>query len=348
MCDVREKSKKIVFTFYPFRRFFVFKKLQIYNLISQSMNQKPSLTYPLQFALLIGLMGAFLIISALIIPFLGSFLMHIPSSQVLKQIILPENADASRLLNTLASLLAFLTPAFILARLLSKRPFTQLGFNTTFNSRQFFLLVVITFASMILSGALGELNELIPIPAKWFAKAKELEESYKASMMVMATMKTQTDYLIALLVLAAAPAIFEEVLFRGGFQQVLIGWTNSKWKGIILTSVLFSVIHFSYFGFLPRVALGIVLGLVFYHSKNIWFNILLHFLNNAMVVTQLYIVSKQGKSINKTMDESMPIWWGAIALLVLLLLINAFKKESSFVLAKKEQAIHSSPENILS
>jgi membrane protease YdiL (CAAX protease family) len=60
--------------------------------------------------------------------------------------------------------------------------------------------------------------------------------------------------------LAAAPALFEEVLFRGGFQQVFVGWTKNKWAGIIITSILFSAIHFSYFGFLPRLALGIGIG----------------------------------------------------------------------------------------
>jgi membrane protease YdiL (CAAX protease family) len=164
----------------------------------------------------------------------------------------------------------------------------------------------------------------------------------------MANMKSFEDYLLALLVLAAAPALFEEVLFRGGFQQVFIGWTKSKWAGIIITSLLFSAIHFSYFGFLPRVALGMVLGLIFYHSKNIWLNILLHFLNNAFVVTQLYIVSRQGKSLEKTMDESMPIWWGIIALVVLAILFKAFIKESNKVLFAQEHSIHSSPENILS
>jgi membrane protease YdiL (CAAX protease family) len=310
------------------------------------MNQKPPINYPSQFALLIGLMGLFLIITALIVPFVGSFLMHVPSSQVLKKINLPENTDASRILNTLAAVFSFLLPALILAKLLSNRPFAQLGFSSSITAKQVFLLVVITFASMVLSGALGELNEIIPIPAKWFAKAKAMEDDYKATMMVMANMKNSVDYLLALLVLAAAPALVEEVLFRGGFQQVLIGWTKSKWSGIILTSVIFSAIHFSYFGFLPRLALGIVLGLVFFYSKNIWLNILLHFLNNAFVVTQLYSVSRQGKPIQKTMDESMPLWWGAIALVVLWILFRTFKKESALVLAEKEQLIHSSPENI--
>lgn len=123
---------------------------------------------------------------------------------------------------------------------------------------------------------------------------------------------------------------------------------KSKWTGIIITSILFSAIHFSYFGFLPRVVLGLVLGLIFYYSKNIWLNILLHFLNNALVVTQLYIVGKQGKSIEKAVDENVPIWWGAFALVVVIILLRSFKKESNRVLAVKQIAIHSSPENILS
>ena len=181
---------------------------------------------------------------------------------------------------------------------------------------------------MVLSGALGEINESIPLPAKWMARARFLEDAYKEAMMAMATMKNFTGYLLSLLALAAAPALFEEALFRGGFQQILIGWTNSKWAGIIITSILFSAIHFSYFGFLPRLALGIVLGIIFYEGKNIWLNIFLHFFNNAFVVTQLYIMHKLGKPISKTMDENMPIWWGLVALLLLIIFIKYFKETS--------------------
>ena len=312
------------------------------------MNEKPTVNYPSQFAFLLGLMGVFMVLSAFLVPFVGSMLLHVPFLQVIKDINLPQNANISRLLNTMASFFVFLLPVLILARVMGKKPFAQIGFSTTINSRQFLLVIVITFASMVLSGALGELNERIPIPTKWFIKAKALEDAYKTSMMAMANMKTTTDYLLSLLVLAAAPALFEEVLFRGGFQQIFIGWTKSKWCGIIITSILFIAIHFSYFGFLPRVALGIVLGLIFFQSKNIWLNILLHFLNNAFVVTQLYIVFRQGKSIDKTMDESMPIGWGIIAIVGLVFLFRSFRKESDRLLVEKEQTIYSSPENIIS
>ena len=312
------------------------------------MDQKTSISYPLQFAILLGLMGLFMIISAVLLALMGTGMLHVPLKEMPLAMNRPENADIARLLNTLAAVLIFLFPAIILARIISRRPFAWLGFNTTIGSKQVLLVILITFGGMVLSGALGELNERIPIPAKWWAKAKALEETYKAAMMAMAQMKNVSDYVLSLLVLAAAPAVFEEVLFRGGFQQVFVGWTKSKWAGIIITSILFSVVHISYFGFLPRLALGIVLGLVFFYSKNIWLNILLHFLNNAFVVTQLYIVSRQGKSIEKAMDETIPMWWGLIAVALLVIFFRHFKRQSDTVLASKEKQIPSSSENMIS
>ncbi len=312
------------------------------------MDQKSSISYPFQFAILVGLMGFFMIATALVVPFLGSILMHVPLLQVIPAMNKPEYVDVSRLLNTVASVLVFLLPALLLARIVSRKPFAQLGFTTAINNKQLLLVIVITFASMILSGALGELNEKIPLSPSLYAKAKALEDTYKSAMMAMAHMKSLQDYVMALLVLAAFPALFEEVLFRGGFQQIFVGWTNSKWGGIIITSILFSAIHFSYFGFLPRAALGVVLGLIFYYGKNIWLNIVLHFLNNAFVVTQLYIVSRQGKSIEKTMDESMPMWWGVVSLFFLFIFFRSFRQQSNKVLASKTIYTNSSSENMIS
>ncbi len=305
-------------------------------------------SYPFQFALLIGLMGLCIILAGVIVAVIGTQLMHVPLLRVSEEMNKPENANISRLLNTLASIIGFLFPALILAIITGRRPFRQLGFNSLLSSKQLIWVVLITFASMVLGGALGELNEKIPLPAKWLTKARAMEEAYKVAMMGMAQMKTFGEYIVALIVLGIAPAVCEEVLFRGGFQQVFIGWTKNKWAGIIITAIFFSAIHFSYFGFLPRAVLGIVLGLVFYYSKNIWLNIFLHFLNNAFVVTQLYVMSRKGQPLSKTMDESMPLWWGAIAIVLLLVFMRPFREESEKLLATAEPRIVSTPENPLS
>jgi membrane protease YdiL (CAAX protease family) len=171
------------------------------------------------------------------------------------------------------------------------------------------------------------LNQDIPLSEEWLKKAKELEQTYKDVMLNMAYMKNAGDFILAILVMALAPAIFEEVLFRGAFQQIFIQWTKNAWVGIIITSILFSAIHFSYFGFLPRIALGMILGLIFYYTNNLWLSILQHFLNNAFIVAQLYIVQSQGKSVEEAMDETMPVWWGLIGLALLILLFKQLYKQ---------------------
>lgn len=301
--------------------------LQIYNsYLSRMTIEKPTINHPLQFAFLVGLMGVSILLSALLIPLIGSMILHVPFLEVLPMINRPEHANLAKWMNTIASFLSFFLPSLALARILSRYPFERLGFRGRVQLREIGLVLGITVASILLSGSLGALNEKIPLPASWLAKARAMEDAYKTSVMAMARMQSLGDYLFSLLVMAAAPALFEEVLFRGGFQQVLIGWTRNKWVGLVLTAILFSAIHFSYFGFLPRMALGIILGLIFLETGKLWLSILLHFLNNALVVTQLYFAGLQGKSIDKTMDESAPLWWGVIALVLLVYLFRLLQQ----------------------
>lgn len=281
------------------------------------MNQRQQISYPLQFLMLLLLVGLFMVFGSLLVAALGSNMLGVSLLQVPDALNRPQNANISRLLNTLATLVAFLIPAIVFAKVLSKQPFSWLGFNKRMNGKQMLIVVLITFAGMILSGSLGMLNQKIPLSENLLKQAQQLENAYKNAMMNMAHMTSLTDYLLAMLVMALAPAVFEEVLFRGAFQKVFVGWTKNAWAGIIITSILFSAIHFSFFGFLPRIALGLILGLIFYYTNNLWLSILLHFLNNGFVVTQLYILSAQGKAIDKVMDETMPIWWGSIALILL-------------------------------
>ncbi len=63
--------------------------------------------------------------------------------------------------------------------------------------------------------------------------------------------------------------------------------TKRPWLGIIFTAVLFSVLH-GFLGFFPRLALGIILGALYWYSGSIWPGLLVHFLNNALQVLLVY------------------------------------------------------------
>ncbi len=314
------------------------------------MNQKPVVGYGSQFALLLGLLGVCLIMSGLLMGLLVGQLLNLPLLKAADALLKPQNIQLSRIVNTLGTFIAFFVPAWAVAKISYKNPSYTMGFNRFASSKQFILVAAISIGALFLSGSLGVLNEIIPMPASFLRKAKALEENYKSAMLSMATIRNWGDYIISLVVIAIAPAIFEEVMFRGGMQRVLIGWTNNAFVGILITSIIFSAIHGSYFGFLPRLGLGVVLGLIYYQTKNIWLSITMHFLNNAIVVTQLYFLILSGKTVEKAMDETMAntstttsIILGVVAIGMLIPLFIQLKKESKLVLANAPVNILAEP-----
>jgi membrane protease YdiL (CAAX protease family) len=290
---------------------------------------KQTYSYPVQFIILMGLLGLFMIVGTLLLTLVGSQLLGCKILEVPAALNLPANAGLSKILNLGATLIAFVFPAIIFTRINKKElatTFEALGFAKIAGSKLLLYTIFITIGGILISGSLAEINQHIYLPAKLLEQAKALEQTYKTLMLNMAQMNSVQDYIAALFVMALAPAIFEEILFRSTVQPIFIGWTKNVWVGIIITSIFFSAIHFSFFGFLSRTALGIVLGLLFYYSKNIWLSIFMHFLNNAFILTQLYIVTLQGKSLEKAMDENLSIWAGLNGLTILWFSFNALKQ----------------------
>jgi membrane protease YdiL (CAAX protease family) len=229
----------------------------------------------------------------------------------------------------------FFVPAVGAAMLMSRKPFKWLGYKEGFNIKQFLLVIAIMVLCFPLVGALGELNQLIPIPKSWELVFKKLEDSYSSQVESLATIRSVSEFIFSLIVLALLPALFEETIFRGGFQQLLTGWFKKPAAAIIVTSIIFSAIHFSYYGFLARLALGIILGLLFYFSKSIWLSITAHFLNNAIAVSYMYYLSLHGKPAKDLEDTSLPIWWAVPSLILLVLAFRQYKQISQQRLINK-------------
>ena len=120
---------------------------------------------------------------------------------------------------------------------------------------------------------------------KWM---KELEETAQALTDKMANVDTIGGLLLNLVVIALIPAVGEEMTFRGVLQQSLTRRMNPH-IAIILSAAIFSFFHFQFFGFLPRLFLGILLGYMFYITGSLWTSILMHFVNNGASVTLYYL-----------------------------------------------------------
>ena len=294
-------------------------------------DNKPRISYFGQFGILIGLFGAGLILAVIVQLFFALSMVNLgdlmsgSDKALLNAMTLPENINKVRWMQMLGTFAMMFLPAFFFALIVSKRPLDYLGLNKPTNTQLILLVIAIAVTALFLSGGLGELNKLIPISKKWELKFKKMEDNYADQVMMLANMKSIADYFISLLMIAILPALFEELLFRGTLQQLFIKWFKNAHVAIFVTSFLFSIIHFSYFGFLPRLALGLMLGYIFYFSKNIWLSMLMHFINNGVAITALYFATRKGEDVKKVMDESYPLWVAGITLIIVLYLFKLYK-----------------------
>ena len=117
---------------------------------------------------------------------------------------------------------------------------------------------------------------------------KEQEEQLAGLTEAFLRMDGFGDFLLNLLMIAIIPAIGEEMLFRGGLQKLLQDWTQKPHLAIFISAAIFSAIHVQFYGFVPRMVIGMLLGYLFYWSGNLWYPIIGHFINNGVQVVAVY------------------------------------------------------------
>lgn len=245
----------------------------------------------------------------------------------MENILKPEHASALRWSQTLGTFFMFFVPVILYARVCHVKPMQHLGFKNSVNWKHVGLAILIMVACLPAVDALQEITKMLPWSKASLLKFDRAEDDYYKTIAVMARMNDVWDYIISLLVIALAPAVTEELLFRGALQNLLSRWLKQPITAILLTAIIFSAVHGSYLGFLSRFALGFVLGWMYYRTGNIWINILAHFFNNAAAVTMLYIQSKPGERLDPSkMEGNSPLWLGLLSLAAVIGLLIAFDK----------------------
>jgi uncharacterized protein len=241
----------------------------------------------------------------------------------------PANSDVMKIIQSITAIIGFFVPTLLTAALLNKRPVKLLGFSTTgISMSQVAVVLLLIGASLMVATSLSYLTNNTPIPNAWKIRFDRMEQDYNSQVSAIISLKNSKDYVIALVIMAFLPAFCEETLFRGGLQNFLTRGTNNPWLSIIVVSILFSLAHFSFYGFLSRFFLGIVLGAIFHYSGKLWLSILAHFINNALAITLLYVYTQQGKPMQEAMKQDAASFWGILAVPVVIGLFYLFKNIS--------------------
>lgn len=276
---------------------------------------------------------------------------------MLKAMMLPENVTYARISQVTGTFFLLFMPAVLYMIVChGKNPF-WLGFNKHINAAQVVLGFFLIFLANIIANPLADLSrELVRYLPELNAMGLRMEEEYNAQVTALSNLKSWGEFFMAIIIMAFFPALFEELFFRGAVQNLLERWWKMPLLAVIVTSLLFSLIHMSVFLFLSRAVLGFVLGLMYQRSKNLWVNIVAHFLNNTVAVIQLFWISKHAQKIEvDKLDPKVPWWGGLIALALsigIFLLFEKISKNNRKQIAFEEQdllehagILHNFPEN---
>lgn len=219
------------------------------------------------------------------------------------------NPDLVAYVNFAGALTIFLIPAGLFVYLASPRPFRYLGLERP-AGRQWLLVCLLVLGLIpVLSISGGWINEL-----ELGAGARDLRERREAIFNQYFSQAGWVDLVRNLFFLALVPALAEELLFRGVLQRFLHTWFKKAWITVLVSGLLFSLMHSSVYEFLPIWFAGLILALVYQLTGKLWLSVLLHFLNNGVQVVLLYFLSKNDAAAS----WESPAWLGLLVFLMAL------------------------------
>ena len=238
----------------------------------------------------------------------------------------PQDLNSLRFMQISSQLFTFVFPPIAYAFLVKEKPVNALGLK---NAKILWFLIgtAMIFAIMPLNSILAEWNAGLKLPESLSAleqMMKDMQESASAMIEKFVSVDTIGGLILNLFMIAGLAALGEELLFRSIIQTSLIKICKNAHVGILIASAIFSFIHLEFYGFVPRLILGMLLGYMFYFSGSIWVPMLMHFLNNGTVVL-IYFLNNKGITnidVDTFGQTSIPILIVSIVVMIALFLFS--------------------------
>ncbi len=192
----------------------------------------------------------------------------------------------------LAVFFVFILPVLLFALFAreEKLGFLKLNKNPGFHS--WLIALFICLASLPAVSLLQSWNAGMHFPESFsgietWMKAKE--DAASAITKAFLEDRSIASLLLNLFVIAIMAALSEELFFRGLIQRLFMENKINLHVAVWITAALFSAFHLQFFGFLPRLYLGALLGYLYAYSNNLWVPFIAHFMNNAFAVLVSFI-----------------------------------------------------------
>jgi membrane protease YdiL (CAAX protease family) len=206
----------------------------------------------------------------------------------------------------------FLTPSLLFAYFSDPRPMHYIGLKPPAKISYWFYAIASLLIAIPLVEYLGILNRQIvfgPGMQRW---VQSLEEEAMKQIQFMLVRHEVSELILNLVFISLFAGVGEELFFRGVLQRLFIKAFKNPWAGIITAAMLFSAFHFQFFGFIPRLFLGILLGAVYWYSGSLWPSIAAHTAYDGFIIVLMYLKPELAKNA-----EASPFDQSSLAILAL-------------------------------
>ena len=223
----------------------------------------------------------------------------------------------------------FLIPSLLFAYFSDPKPLNYIGLKAPSKAIYWGLGILVMLVAVPMVEYIGLVNRDLPLAPETRRWVQSMEDEAARTLQVMLGRATLTDLLLNVVFIAAFAGIGEELFFRGIIQRLFIRATRSPWLGIVIAAFLFSFFHFQFFGFIPRLLLGIVLGAIYWYSGSIWPAIIAHFVYDAFFITLAYFNPELVTDPNAALVNKSYLLGAALVSTALVVLIVWVMKKNS-------------------
>ena len=237
----------------------------------------------------------------------------------------------------------FILPVLGAVYLWSDRPMHWLHLDKGMSWQTAVLVVLMMLVYLPGINLLSEWNQQIDLP-EWLAEVETWLKLREDEAMLLTDQFAQADtipqLMLNLVIMAVLPAFAEELCFRGTCQGLFVNGTSGPYKkrlrartheAIWLTAILFSAIHIQFYGFVPRMLLGALLGYLLCYSGSLYVPMLAHFTNNSVAVVSYYLTGKGliDEKMLETLGSGETWWLGVLSLILGSVLLWLFVRRQS-------------------
>ena len=232
------------------------------------------------------------------------------------------NMVVMKWLQLIQTAFTFVLPAFLLAHFVGQGV-SYLKFTPIRSSLMWLGVILLMPLALPAVNWLKSLNDMVVLPhfmsgvELWMQQMENQSEVLTDKFL---SVSSYSGLALNLLVMAAIPALGEELFFRGILQTVL-GEKLNRHLAVWITAFIFSAIHLQFYGFLPRFLLGAALGYLFLFSGSIWASIVAHFINNALAVLLFFLTFNGYLTFDMDALGTQNTWWLGFLSLTLVCLL---------------------------